>query len=253
MEREHPSISVITPAYNSAATINETIESVLSQTYSDWEMIIVDDCSTDQTRDLLLKAEARDSRIHTVFLKKNSGAAVARNTALDHAKGRYIAFLDSDDRWKPDKLEKQLRFMQEHHYAFTFTGYEYILPNGTALHKRVQAPEQVTYHDMLKNTIVGCLTVMVDRDRIGSFHMPNLRTRQDLATWLSFLKKGNIAHGLNENLAEYRVGQASISGNKWQAARKTWYVYRQVERLNLWQSVWYFIHYGVNAVLKRVI
>ncbi|RYM06506.1 glycosyltransferase family 2 protein [Sporolactobacillus sp. THM7-7] len=252
MEHHDPAVSVITPAFNSAATLLETIESVRQQTFSEWEMIVVDDCSTDQTRDLLLKAKKQDARIRPIFLERNSGAAVARNTALDHAAGRYLAFLDSDDRWKPDKLEKQLRFMREHGYTFTFTGYEYISQDGTLLKKRVGAPRRVTYHDMLKNTIVGCLTVMIDRENTGHFHMPNLRTRQDLATWLSLLKKGTVAYGLNETLAEYRIGgRASISRNKWKAAGKTWFVYRKVENLNIWRAFWYFCHYAMHAVLKR--
>lgn len=249
---DHPLISVITPAYNAEKTIDATIESVAGQTFCDWEMIIVDDSSTDHTRDKLRKAAAADPRIRAAFLEKNSGSAAARNMALDLAKGQYVAFLDGDDRWKPEKLEKQFRFMADHHYAFTFTGYEYISDEGARLEKYVSAPRRVTYDDMLKNTIVGCLTVMIDRQQTGAFHMPDLRTRQDLATWLSILKKGAVAYGLNETLAEYRVGgRASISRNKWQAAGKTWFVYRRVEKLPVLESCWYFCHYAVNAVIKR--
>lgn len=247
-----PEVSIITPSYNSEKTVEATIRSVLGQTFRDWEMIIVDDCSTDQTLMKLAAAEFADERIHTVFLAENSGAAAARNAALDLARGRYIAFLDSDDCWKPEKLEKQLNFMKKNGYAFSFTGYEYISQDGEPLHKVIQAPAQITYEDMLKNTIVGCLTVMVDRERTGQFRMPDLRSRQDLATWLGLLKKGIVAYGLNETLSEYRIsGKTSLSGNKWKAARKTWFVYRQVEKLPVLLSCWYFCHYAAHALIKR--
>ncbi|GGL58678.1 teichuronic acid biosynthesis protein TuaG [Sporolactobacillus putidus] len=248
----HPLVSVITPAYNAEQTIDATIASVIGQTFRDWEMIIVDDCSSDRTRARLMNLTASDPRIRTLFLEKNSGAAAARNKALDLAKGRYVAFLDSDDCWKKEKLEKQLKFMNDRHYAFTFTGYEYISREGEPLQKRVPAPQRVTYSDMLKNTIVGCLTVMIDRQQVGDFHMPDLRARQDLATWLALLKEGRAAYGLNETLAEYRVGgPESISRDKWKAARKTWFVYRRMEKLPLWRSCWYFCNYAANAVIKR--
>lgn len=250
--QNHPLVSIITPAYNAAQTIDATIDSVMKQTVKDWEMIIVDDCSTDGTRARLARAAASDARIRVLFLERNSGAAAARNHALDLARGRYVAFLDSDDRWKKDKLEKQLKFMRKYSYTFTFTGYEYISHEGEPLHKCVRAPRRVTYADMLKNTIVGCLTVIIDREAVGVFHMPNLRTRQDLATWLALLKKGRVAYGLDEPLAEYRIGgPESLSRDKWKAARKTWYVYRRMEKLPLWRSCWYFCNYAANAVIKR--
>lgn len=253
MKRDAPLVSVITPAFNSEATIGDTIESVQSQTFDDWEMVIVDDCSSDGTRKIVEAAAVRDARIRPVFLEKNGGAAVARNTALRHASGRYVAFLDADDRWKPDKLARQLSFMRAHGYAFTFTGYEYIAEDGSAVGKFVHAPERITYRDMLKNTIVGCLTVMIDREQVGAFQMPNIRTRQDLATWLSLLKKGIVAYGLDVCLSEYRIGgQASISRNKWKAAKRTWYVYRKIEGLNVLDACWYFCHYAFNAVMKRI-
>lgn len=254
MAIEHTLVSIITPTYCSEKTIEQTIESVRNQTYPHWEMIIVDDGSTDQTRRLLREAAAADKRIRPIFLEGNHGAAVARNTALDLAQGRYVAFLDSDDCWKPNKLDEQLRFMEMHQYEFTFTGYELMSASGNLLNKVISAPARVTYKRMLKNTIVGCLTVMIDREKTGSFHMPDLRARQDLATWLSLLKKGTVAYGLDETLAEYRIsGKASLSGNKWKAAKKTWFVYRRVERLPLWLSCWYFCNYAANAVIKRFI
>ncbi|PFP23163.1 glycosyl transferase [Bacillus sp. AFS073361] len=252
MSPQQPLISIITPSYNSSLFIEQTITSVRKQTYQNWEMIIVDDCSTDNTPEILEQIEKEDERIKVIYLNQNGGAAVARNIALQNAKGRYVAFLDSDDCWKPEKLQKQYSFMQTNYYAFTFTGYELITNDGVLLNKQIPAPEQITYNDMLKNTIIGCLTVMIDRKTVGHFQMPNILTRQDLATWLAILKKGFNAYGLNENLAEYRTGNPSISRNKWKAAKMNWFVYRKVEKLNVIKAFWCFSHYAFHALLKRI-
>lgn len=247
-----PSVSIIMPSYNCKEYISYSIESVREQTYTDWELLIVDDHSTDGTVDLLKEWEKADGRIRIFYQTVNEGTAVARNIALAHARGRYIAFLDSDDRWKKDKLEAQLAYMMDNKYAFTFTAYEWIDQKGEYLNKYIRAPKRVDYQTMLKNTIVGCLTVLIDRDQVGDFRMPNIRTRQDLATWLMILKRGFRAFGLNEILAEYRVGNESISKNKWKAAKNNWHVYRQIEQLNFLQSSWYFSHYAYNAIRKRL-
>jgi len=252
MSPQQPLISIITPSYNASLFIEQTITSVRKQTYQNWEMIIVDDCSSDNTPDILERFNKEDDRIHVIYLTQNGGAAVARNKALQHAKGRYVAFLDSDDCWKPEKLQKQLSFMQTNKFAFTFTGYELVTNEGVLLNKQISAPEQISYNDMLKNTIIGCLTVMIDRQLVGHIQMPNIRTRQDLATWLAILKKGINAYGLNENLAEYRTGNPSISRNKWKAAKMNWFVYRKVEKLNVIRAFWCFSHYAFHAVLKRI-
>ncbi|PAE33853.1 glycosyl transferase [Bacillus velezensis] len=247
-----PFVSVITPSYNASEYIEDTIQSVLHQSHPHWEMIIADDCSTDGTRDILQQYEQKDERIRVVYLDKNGGAAAARNTALKHAKGRYVAFLDSDDRWKKEKLQKQLAFMAERSCAFSFTGYSVMEQDGTPTDKTIQAPESLSYDEALKNTIIGCLTVMIDREQTGQIQMPDIRTRQDLATWLSLLKRGFTAYGLNECLSEYRLVQNSISSNKWKAAKKTWFVYREIERLHFIKASWCFMQYAKNAVLKRL-
>ncbi|MCY8424066.1 glycosyltransferase [Bacillus vallismortis] len=247
-----PLVSVITPSYNARDYIEDTIQSVLDQSHPHWEMIIVDDCSTDGTRGILKQYEERDERIHVVYMEENGGAAVARNKALERAQGRFVAFLDSDDKWKKDKLEKQLDFMMERSCAFSFTGYSLMAQDGTPLDKFIHAPESLTYDDALKNTIIGCLTVMIDREQTGQIQMPNIRTRQDLATWLSLLKKGFTAYGMNECLAEYRLVNNSISSNKWKAAKKTWFVYREIERLHFIKATWCFVQYAKNAVKKRL-
>lgn len=247
-----PLVSVITPSYNVEKFIEATIQSVQNQTVTDWEMIIVDDDSTDNTRKILQKHAALDPRIKIVLLEENSGAAVARNTALKLAKGNYIAFLDSDDFWKPHKLEKQLAWMQQHNYAFTYSAYDLMDEEGKLLNKVIDVPEQIDYKGLLKNTIIGCLTVIVDRKQVGDMQMPNIRTRQDLAMWLSILKSGHIAYGMKEPLATYRLVEGSISSNKLQTAKRNWHVYRKIEKLSLPYASWCFLNYAFYAVKKRI-
>lgn len=197
-------VSIITPAYNAADYIAETIESVLAQTYKNWEMLIVNDCSKDNTSEIVQSYAAKDKRIKLINLKQNSGAAVARNTAIQNAKGRYIAFLDSDDLWKKEKLQKQLSFMQQNDYAFTFTEYQYLKLKPDEKLRIIKVPRSLTYEQSLKNTIIGCLTVIVDRKQTRNFQMPLVRAGQDHLTWWLLMKRGFKAYGLQENLAEYR-------------------------------------------------
>lgn len=247
-----PLVSIITPSYNAEKFIEETIKSVQNQTLTDWEMIIVDDCSKDKTRDILHRIAELDSRLKVVLLEENGGAAVARNTALEQAKGRYIAFLDSDDLWKPKKLEKQIAVMQKNNYAFTFTAYELMNENGDLLNKTIMAPNKIDYKGLLKNTIIGCLTVILDKDQVGDVRMPNIRTRQDFALWLSVLRDGHTAYGLSEPLSVYRLVEGSISSNKLKTAKRNWYVYREIEKLSLPYASWCFLNYAFYALKKRV-
>lgn len=252
MEPTKPLVSVITPTYNSAPYIKSTIESVKAQTHSHWEMVIVDDCSTDETRDILIREAAKEPRIKLHFLEENSGAAVARNTAINHAAGRYIAFLDADDQWLPQKLEKQLAFMEENDLAFTFTQYSIMDQDSNDTGKVIDIPDKIDYHGLLKNTIIGFLTVMVNIEKTGHFQMPNIRTRQDFALELDLLKRGLTAYGLKEPLSRYRVVKGSISSNKLKTAKRNWQVYRKIENLSLGYSMWCFVNYAYNAVKKRV-
>lgn len=246
-------VSIITPVYNSEKFIEESIKSVLSQTYTNWEMILVDDCSKDSSKSIISKYVEIDERIKYVKLDKNSGAAVARNTAIEMATGRFIAFLDSDDLWHKNKLEKQIEFMLENNIGFSFTSYETINELGENNGKVIRVPETpVNYEFLLKNTIIGCLTVIIDRKIIGDIRMPLLRTRQDFATWLSILKKGHKAYGFDEVLATYRIVSDSISSNKLKVARKNWDLYRNVENLSFFKSLYVFCGYTYNAVRKRI-
>lgn len=250
-EQALPLVSVITPTYNAVRFIRETIDSVQRQTYPHWELILIDDASRDETV-ALIQEEMSDSRIRLIVLPKNSGAAVARNTGIAAAKGKYLAFLDSDDLWLPQKLEKQVAFMQQNDAAFSFTRYRIIEENGTQTPFVVPIPKQIDYHGLLKNTIIGCLTVMLDREKLGAVQMPNIRTRQDTALWLQILRQGHVAYGIQEELSHYRKVEGSISSNKWKAARNTWRLYREIEKLNLVRAAWCFIHYGWNAWKKSV-
>lgn len=248
----NPVVSVITPTFNSSKFILDTINSVREQTYLNWEMIIVDDCSNDNTVEIIENEVENDDRIKLIKLKKNVGSAVARNTAIEKARGRFIAFLDSDDMWTKDKLDLQVEFMLKNDLAFSFTEYALIDENGKETGKVVKIPEKLNYKELLKNTIIGCLTVMLDKEKIGTIKMPEIRTRQDTALWLKILREGYTAYGLQQNLAKYRKVSNSISSNKFKAMYNTWKVYRNIEKLSFLRSSWCFVNYAYNAYRKRI-
>ena len=243
-------VSIITPSFNSARFIAECIDSVLSQTYANWELLIVDDSSSDNSIELIKKYS--DNRIILIALEENVGAAEARNIAIRKATGKYIAFLDADDIWLPTKLEDQIYFMQEKDIAFSFSNYQPISENSKKLFSVIKAPNIMTYSSYLKNTIIGCLTVVIDRDKTGEFEMPNIKSSHDMALWLLIMKRGFKAYGLNKNLAKYRLVKTSNTSSKWKAALDVWEVYRTIEKLSLIYSVWCFFNYVFNAIKKRI-
>lgn len=242
-------ITIVTPTYNASQYISETIQSVMKQTFGDWELIIVDDCSSDMTIETINEYLKVDPRIKLIQLDVNSGAAVARNMAIEAAQGRYIAFLDSDDLWLPDKLEAQLAFMQTNHYPFTYTGYRKI-DESAKVFGQVGVPDRVSYFDLLKVCSIGCLTAIYDTKYFGKVYMPLIRKRQDLGLWLRLLKNTDYAYGLGEPLAHYRIRADSISANKANAAKFTWKLYREVEDLSLFKASYYFSHYAVRGLLR---
>lgn len=246
----NPLISIITPAYNASKVIEETVNSVLAQTFNDWEMIIVDDCSTDNTYELALKLAKSDKRIKVLKNEKNSGVAVTRNVALDSAQGKYIAFLDSDDMWMPNKLSVQFEYMEKNDLAFTYTSYQIYDSNTKQKGKVISVPDSMTAKRIYSNTAIACLTVMVNREKVGMFHMPNIIHAEDQSTWQDILNRGYIGVGINENLALYRVGNASLTSNKFNAAKKQWEVYRNHHKFSFVKSAYYFIGYAINAVYK---
>ena len=244
-------VSIITPAYNAAAYIAETIESVLAQTYTNWEMLIVNDCSKDNTVEIVQSYAAKDKRIKLINLKQNSGAAVARNTAIQNAKGRYIAFLDSDDLWKKEKLQKQIEFMQQNGYEFTYSSYEHFKGTKENIQHQVQIPKSLNYNQALKGNQIGCLTVMLDRNQIANIHFTTQK-HEDYILWLNILKQGITAYGIQESFALYRTGNSkSISGNKLQSALWTWKVYRDNQKLSVVKSMYYFWLYVVSGLKKH--
>lgn len=247
MSETRPAVSVVTALYNCAAFIGQTIESVQAQSFGDWELVIVDDCSTDGSERIAAACAATDPRIVLISLERNSGAAVARNRAIEAARGRYIAFLDSDDRWHPRKLEKQLAFMQDRGYSFTHTWYEKHDEAGRPLGITVRPPASIDYRGLLKSNRIGCLTVVYDSEALGKVYMPLIRKRQDYGLWLKILKGGTAIHVLPESLAYYRVRAGSISENKLEMVRYNWTLYRQVEGFGLLRSAYYL---GWNIFCK---
>ncbi|MFP3410366.1 glycosyltransferase family 2 protein [Bacillus sp. SIMBA_074] len=252
VHNELPYVSIITPSYNSLRFIGETIASVRSQSYENWEMLIVDDASTDNSVVIIKEMIEEDSRIRLVSLKENVGAAKARNIAIKKARGRYIAFLDSDDIWLSNKLQTQLLFMEEMKAAFSYTSYSLIDENGNGLNRNVNVPESVDYHYLAGNTIIGCLTVMIDREKIPCIEMPSVQP-EDTALWLNLLNEGYEAKGIQQVLAKYRIVTNSVSRNKIRAAFRYWKLLRAQKSLNPLQTFFYFSKYAYHAYRKNKI
>lgn len=242
-------VSVITPSYNSSKFIAQTIESVLAQTYENWEMIIVDDASPDNSNEIIEEYCKKDTRIKLTKLKKNCGPAMARNRAIEEANGRYIAFLDSDDIWLPKKLEKQIQFMKANNLAVTYSAYHTIGENGSRINTR-KAKSEIGYKDMLKSNQIGNLTGIYDCKKIGKYFMENV-AYEDYVLWLKLIKDVQYSKGLLEPLAEYRISANSLSANKFKALKRQWNIYRKIEGLDMYKSIYYFIHYLLNALMKR--
>jgi len=232
-------VSIIAPTYNCGKFIGETIESVLNQTYQNWEMIIVDDCSTDNTKDVVESYIARDGRIRYHLLEVNSGAAVARTKAMELAVGQYMAFLDSDDLWTRDKLKRQLAFMKENGYNFTCTAYEQIDEDGKPLNKVIKTKVKTNYNGVLLSCPVGNSTAMYSVERLGKFVVPNIRKRNDDALWLQILKKDKYIYGMEDILVQYRVRSNSISSNKVALIKYHWQLYREIEHLAVIRSAFH--------------
>lgn len=247
-------VSIVVPVYNSEKFINDTIKTIIDQTYENWELLLVDDCSADKSVKIIKEYQHKDKRIKLFSNSKNSGAAVSRNKGIEESRGRYIAFLDADDLWEPKKLEKQVTFMQEKDCAFSFTGYEFADSAGKPNGKRVSVPSTLNYRQALKNTTIWTSTVMLDISKLSKqvVSMPNVRRGQDTATWWKILKKIDNAHGIDEVLSYYRRTDESLSANKLTALKRTWNLYRNVESLGIFASTYNFFWYVYNAVMRRV-
>ena len=242
-------VSIVTPAYNAQRYIAETIASVQAQTYRDWEQIVVDDRSGDSTAAAVTALARDDPRVRLIEHERNSGPARTRQTALDAARFRWIAFLDADDAWLPHKLERQLRFMRERGAAFSYTEYRRISADGTRVGRIVRVPARMTYSRLLGDTAIATSTVIVDRAATGPLKMTETYY-DDFVLWLGLLKRGFTAHALKEDLMRYRVVAKSVSRNKAVSAIHVWRTYREVERLPLARSLWSFAGYASRALLK---
>ncbi|KAA6310586.1 putative teichuronic acid biosynthesis glycosyltransferase TuaG, partial [termite gut metagenome] len=220
-------VSIITPTYNSSQFIKETINSILNQSYTNWELLITDDCSTDNSIEIISQYAQQDSRIKLFCLSENSGAGIARNNSIKYAKGRFIAFCDSDDKWLPEKLEKQVAFMLKHEYALVYSSYFTCTENGKLEGKVLCRPE-VSYYDLVKENCIGCLTAMYDTKRLGKIYMPTIRKRQDWALWLITLKQCRYAYGILDPLAIYRLRRNSLSSNRLNLISYNIKIYRDV-------------------------
>ena len=247
-------VSIITPSFNCAEFIGETIESILAQTYRNWELLITDDCSTDNSREVIEKYAARDPRIKLLRLEKNSGAGIARNKSISEAQGRFIAFCDSDDRWMPGKLERQLEFMVNGGHSLTYTSYDTCDESGKIV-GYVECLRRLTRATILRDNGIGCLTAIYDAEKIGKRYMPSIRKRQDWCLWISIISDIGEARGLQEPLALYRVRSGSISSNKVEMLRYNFNVYHDVLGYNKIVSAMilggYFMPYYFYKKLKQ--
>ena len=242
-------VSIVTPAFRAARFVDESIRSVVGQKYTHWEMIIVDDCSPDETVQRVEEWTRRDSRIRLIRQAQNAGPAAARNAALANSSGRYAAFLDSDDIWLPEKLSLQLDFMRRNKVALSFTGFRRISEDGRRIGRLIGVPRNLTYNQLLGNTAIATSTVIVDRSVTGPIQMKTVYY-DDYVLWLSLLRKGHTALGLKEDLMRYRVVNKSVSRNKTKSAREVWKTYRVHEGLGLLRSAWSFANYGARGWLK---
>ncbi|MDE6603962.1 MAG: glycosyltransferase [Lachnospiraceae bacterium] len=275
-DKENGLVSIIVPVYRAAAYIADTIGMVFSQTYGGWELLLVDDCSGDGSVEAIEKtlsayehhpAEAvfenigrmeeylcgEQKKVFLICKNKNEGAAAARNTGMDLARGQYIAFLDADDIWVSDKLEKQLSFMREKRAGFVFSAYEFGDESARPTGKVVHVPETLDYKKALSRTVIFTTTVVLDRKMIPDalMRMPEVES-EDTAAWWQILRAGYTAFGLDEVLAVYRRPQGSLSSNKFKAVKRIWNLYRRQEKLSVLPSVFYFVFWAYRATVRRI-
>ncbi len=246
-------ISIITPAYNCEIYIEETIKTVINQTYTDWEHIIVDDASTDKTADIISRYAAGDARIRLVRLKDNQGVANARNVALDLAQGDYIAFLDSDDQWKPEKLEHHLQFMRQHQVQFSYTPYDVIDAAGNYIKEIVPKRKEVSYRQLLLTNVMACCTIIVKSELLENERMPSIG-HEDYAMWLNVLRHtGVCAVCFPENLSVYRKVTGSVSANKWKTICWNYHIYHCHQGIGVLRSCYYLMNFIVRTGVKYLI
>ncbi len=243
-------VSIITPSYNSAKYIAETIQSVQNQTYQNWEMIIVDDGSSDETERVVLSIIQNDNRIQFYKLSQNSGPAVARNTGIEKASGDFMTFIDADDIWFPTFIENNIKTIQETGIPFVFSSYKRANEQLEFVYSDFMVPNKVSYTDILKSNSISCLTAFLDIKTLGKKYMPLIRKRQDMGLWLNYLKVIPFAHGIQKNQAIYRIRENSLSRKKTDLIKYQWQFYREVEKLTIFQSTYYMLHWMYRGFMK---
>jgi teichuronic acid biosynthesis glycosyltransferase TuaG len=241
-------VSIITPAFQAARFIGDTIASVQAQTYPYWELIVVDDCSSDGTRDIVERVAQEDSRVKLIRQSSNLGPVEARDTALKSSTGQFVAFLDSDDAWLPEKLERQLSYMRSQNAAISFTRFRRISEDGSRVGRLIPIPRRLNYGQLLRNTAMATSTVVIDREMVGPFAMTKTAC-DDFALWLEIVSRGFDSYGLDDDLMRYRVVSSSFSRNKRKYALKVWRTYRDIG-LSFPHAAWCFVNYAGRAWLK---
>ncbi|GAA0872774.1 glycosyltransferase family 2 protein [Gangjinia marincola] len=243
-------VSIITPSHNSQQYVSDTIKSVRNQEYENWEHIIVDDASTDNTLNELRKLAIEDSRLKVISLDKNSGSAVARNKGIEHAKGEFITFIDSDDIWFPNFISRSLEEINITGVPFVFSSYRRSNEELEFIYSDFVVPAKVDYDAILKSNSIACLTAFIHLKTLGKKYMPLVRKRQDMGLWLRYLKDIPFAQGIKEPLAIYRIRENSLSRNKFKLISSQWYFYRNVEDLSLLKSAYYMVNWMYYGYLK---
>lgn len=243
---QNPLISIVTPCFNAQKYIAETIHSVQNQSLEDWELLLVDDASTDQTKDIILGFQEQDPRIKYYRLKHNRGAAHARNIGIKNARGNYLAFIDADDLWLPDFLKKCLAQNQ----SFVFTSAVRVDEKLKPILEPFIVPQKVCYSDILKSNSIICSTVFININQLGKRYMPLMRKRQDMGLWLQYLKKIDFAYGIQEPLAIYRIRKNSLSRNKLDVVKYQWQLYREVENISVLKSLYLMLCWSYLGYVK---
>ena len=243
-------VSIITPTFNSAPYIAQTIQSVQNQTYQHWEMIVVDDGSTDATISMIQDIQKADARIHLIRQEKNVGPAITRNKGIEQAQGTYLTFLDADDLWFSDFIQNSITTIEQTKVPFVFSSYRRADEALNFIYSDFIVPQKVTYTDILKTNSISCLTAFLDVAALGKKFMPIIHKRQDMGLWLQYLKEIPFAHGIQEPKAIYRIRKNSLSRKKSDLIKYQWQFYREVEKLTVIQSIYYMGHWMVRGFLK---
>ncbi len=243
-------VSIITPTYNSEKYIQQTIQSVRNQTYQNWEMIIVDDCSSDDTIKIIEEIQKNEPRISLIKSDKNSGPAISRNKGIEKAKGKYMTFLDADDIWFEDFVQNSIDTIHKKGIHFVFSSYKRSDEQLNFIYSDFIVPEKVTYTDILKSNSISCLTAFIDIGVLGKKFMPEVYKRQDMGLWLKYLKEIPFAYGIKEPKAIYRIRENSLSRKKSDLIKYQWQFYRKVEKLSVISSIYYMVQWAVRGFLK---